>query len=441
MSARAARIALAGDVALEILEPYFREAGFETYVPPGFGAWRQEALDPESGMNRFKPDLVFDVTSFDKILEKEVPGFYDERMRSLASMPYSLDGIKAIVEEARFAAAARPAKILAVDADETLWDGILSEDGKDALAPREEFQRALLGFRARGVPLVLLTKNDPPAAGTPFMRPDMPLSDGDFAAAGISWAPKAMNLVSICRSLNLDESSAVFLDDNPHERAQMAAHLPQTAVAPWSGWRGRDRAAEAAQLARRLETYFFSGAGRTREDALRAADYASPARALKERFADAGEYLESLRLECVPSRAEPGDVPRLAQMAGKTNQFNATTIRRGEKDFEALLSDPDKRIFAFRARDRFGEQGLVCYIVADVPSRRITDFVMSCRVMGRTLEYFAFAHACRELGFEPSIDFEPTAKNAPFKTFLDSLAGGVRETRYRRAPDAAGRDI
>ena len=429
------KVALAGDVALDLMAPYFREAGFEVYVPPGFGAWRQEVLDPASALNRFGPDFVFDVTARDADLAAETPGFFDDRMRRLASMPYSLAGIRAIVDEAAWRAAAAPKKVLAVDADNTLWDGILSEDGPGGLEPRTAFQKGLLDLRAAGVVLVLLTKNDPPAPDAPFMRGDMPLKDADFAAALINWVPKAGNLVEACRGLNLDESSVVFLDDNPHERAQMAAHLPQVAVAPWRGWSG-DAAradAETRQLLRRLREYFFYGAGKTSEDALRAADYASPARKLAAMYRNADDYLDDLGLWVEPRLAAADDIPRLAQMAGKTNQFNATTIRRTEDDFAALLADAGKRVFVFRAGDRFGEQGIVCYIVADVAARRITDFVMSCRAMGRTLEHFAYRHVAAALGCQPEIDFVPTAKNAPFKAFIDAgpMSGKTRYAEKR----------
>jgi len=425
------RVALAGDVALELVAPSFREAGHEVYVPAGFGAWRQEVLDASSGLRRFAPDLVFDVTAHDAALADEVDGFYDERMRTLASMPYSLDGIHALVDEAEFAALASPRKVLAVDADNTLWRGILSEDGRDALVPCAEFQKGLLALRSEGVVLVLLSKNDP---ASPFMRSDMLLKDSDFAALKINWAPKAGNLVEACRELNVGVDSVVFVDDNPHERAQMAAHLPGVAVAPWRGW-GADSSrhgAEARQLLRRLREYFFSAMGSTEEDRLRAADYASPARALMREFKDSGEYLSSLGLRVAPSLAAEADIPRLAQMAGKTNQFNATTIRRTADDFAALLADESKRVFVFRAGDRFGEQGLVCYVVCDLAAGRITDFVMSCRAMGRTLEHFAYRHVSDALGRRLPVDYVPTAKNAPFKAFLDSGMDG--RTYYSTTP-------
>ena len=257
------------------------------------------------------------------------------------------------------------------------------------------------------------------------MRHDMPLHDADFAARRINWRPKSLNLADACRELNLSVDSVVFVDDNPHERAQMAAHLPEVAVAPFPADLRRP-----AQFLRRLREYFFSGMGATEEDRLRAASYAA-----RKRAGDLGgaastdEYLAALHLRVSPSLATEADVPRLAQMAGKTNQFNATTIRRSADDFRALLADPAKRVFVFRASDRFGEQGLVCYIVVDLPSRRITDFVMSCRAMGRTLEHFAYRHVCGALGFEPEVDFSPTPKNAPFREFL---ASGMRGRSFYR---------
>ena len=412
------KVALTGDVALELVAPYFRQAGHEVYVPAGFGAWRQELLDPASPLHAFAPDSIFDVTAHDGVLAGEVPGFYDERMRRLASMPYSLDGIHAIVEEFEFQRLAAPKKILAVDADNTLWRGILSEDGKDALIEFRAFQQALKELRDDGAILVLLTKNDP---SENFMRRDMTLADGDFAVRKIDWSPKPGNLLAACEELNLPPESVVFVDDNPHERAQMSAHLPEVAVPPFPA----DMAAPA-QFMRRLREYFFSGIGKTLEDRLRAADYANRAAARKALAGAAtlDDYLGGLGLRAAPSIATREDIERLAQMAGKTNQFNATTIRRTKDDFAALLGDPKKKIFVFRAEDRFGPQGIVCYIVADLAARRITDFVMSCRAMGRTLEYFAYAFASRELGYKPAIDFAPTPKNAPFKRFLDSGAQG-----------------
>ena len=413
------KIALTGDVALNLMAPYFREAGYEVYVPDGFAAWRQELLDQDSNLHRFAPDFIYDVTAHDAALAAEVEGFYDERMRALASMPYSLDGIRAIIDELEWELVKSPRKVLAVDADNTLWKGIISEDGKENVEPYREFQEGLKALRDEGVTLALVSKND---AVFPFLREDMPLSDGDFAALKVTWAPKAGSVVELCRELNLGTDSVVFLDDNPYERAQMSAHLPEVVVAPW-------RDAPSRQTLRRLREYFFFDMGKTEEDRLRAASYQAAKRAKVEDFESVDDYLASLDLHVAPSLATEGDLDRLEQMAGKTNQFNATTRRRTREEFAAILSDPRRRAWVFRAGDRFAEMGIVCYVIADLESRRITDFVMSCRAMGRTLENFAYAHVTRELGYAPPIDFVSTAKNAPAKAFVESEKPG--KTWYR----------
>ena len=388
------RVALTGNVALELVAPYFREAGYEVHGPGS------------PPLDEFRPDFVYDVTSHDAVLSEEVPGFFDGRLAKLSGCPYSLDGIRAIVDEFGWERLRAPKKALAVDADNTLWKGVLSEDGRDALVPYEEFQQGLRRLRDDGVALVLLSKNDP-------FELDW------FTVCRVNWAPKAGNLLDACRALNLPADSAVFVDDNPYERAQMSAHLPEVTVAPFPADLSRPR-----QFLRRLREYFFSGMGATAEDRLRAADYARPRPPLR-RFATTDDYLDDLELWVRPSLAAEGDLDRLAQMAGKTNQFNATTIRRTRQDFAELLKRPDRRVFVFRAGDRFGEQGLVCYVVADLASRRVTDFVMSCRAMGRTLEHFAYGHVSRQLGYAPELDFAPTAKNAPFAAFRRAIAGGT----------------
>lgn len=331
----------------------------------------------------------------------------------------------------------RPAKVLAVDADNTLWKGIVSEDGTDAVVPYVGFQQGLKSLRSKGVMLALLSKNDPPCGGKSpvekaFIRSDMPLDLSDFAFVGVNWDPKAGNLLAAAKSLNVGVDSFVFVDDNPHERGQMKAHLPSVMtiddIDPWiaSGMDG---------LAESLGFTYFSDAGRTQEDILRARRPAVilPPQGMETSFSKA-EYLKTLEIKVMPSLATDADVPRLAQMAGKTNQFNATTIRRSEDGFRRLLADAGKRVYVFRLSDRFGAMGIVCFVVADVESRRITDFAMSCRAMGRTLEFFAYNHVCRELGGDqsPEIDFSPTERNAPFAAFLKRLADGERTTFCER---------
>ena len=385
------KVALTGNAALELLADCFRRDGYDV-------------CPPDVPLDKFKPDFVYDVTSHDDVLARETPGFFDDRMKELAGSPYSLDGMRAIVEEFKWETLRSPRKLLAVDADNTLWRGVLSEDGPDALEPYAEFQNGLKQLRDDGVVLVLLSKNNP-------FELDW------FTACKANWEPKPENLLAVCRELNLTPDAAVFIDDDPCERAMMSARLPEVAVAPFPADMANPR-----QFLRRLKEYFFADAGRTFEDRLRAADYARQMRAPRPCDAGKDSYLDDLGLWVKPRLSTLDDLDRLAQMAGKTNQFNATTIRRTREDFAKLIEDDGKRIFTFRAGDRFGEQGLVCYIVADLQSRRITDFVMRCRAMGRTLDHFAYGHVKNVLGYAPAIDFVPTAKNAPFAKFMNEIS-------------------
>ena len=435
------RLALLGDVTMDFFAQDFRRDGYDVYVPPGFGTWRQELLDPESGLKAFRPDAILLVLASKEggdvpvpeiadcmvvepdiaTLARETPGFWDERMRKLAAMPFSLSGLKAVEDEFLWAVGAREAKVLALDADNTLWSGIISEDGPQNVRPYDALQRGVLAMRNDGALLVLLSKNDLSAVRETLVRGDMPLVAGDFACLGVNWSPKPGNLLAAAKALNVSPDSFVFLDDNPCERAEMSARLPEVAVPPYG------RSVSTVQTLRRLKTYFFAHLGRTDEDRRRAAMYReeSARRASVAQAASISDYLRSLELKAAFASATEGDVPRLAQMAGKTNQFNATTRRLAEDDFRRLLEDLSMRVWTVRAADRFGDMGLVCYAVYNTDTSRITDFVMSCRAMGRTLEGFALNCIRDALAAEgrtlDGIDYVPTAKNGPFKTFLDRL--------------------
>lgn len=323
----------------------------------------------------------------------------------------------------------RPGKVLAVDADNTLWEGIVSEDGPEGVVPYSEFQNELKELRARGVILVLLSKNDIPNGGSSpveraFARDDMPLKISDFSFVGVNWEPKPGNLIVAAKNLNVGIDSFVFVDDNPHERAQMKAHLPSVMVAEgMEGW----ISSKMRGLAQELGSTYFADIGKTQEDILRAQRSSqADGGALLDAAFSKKEYLETLQLKVEPSVAGEADIPRLAQMAGKTNQFNATTIRRTEKDFIDLLADDAKKIFVFRLSDRFGPMGIVSYVVVDSTTGRVTDFVMSCRAMGRTLEFFVYKYVSGM--FDDSapfeIDYVPTEKNGPFADFLHKINDG-----------------
>ena len=397
-------------MALAVSESEFRETLDALNLNPGHGDWDS-------------------IRHFNLIMELEA--------RWGASVPMEdVEKLKTF-HDFYFRLPCRPAKVLAIDADNTLWKGIVSEDGAEALVPYAAFQQGLKELRSKGVMLALLSKNDPPCGGDSpieraFAREDMPLDLSDFAFVGVNWEPKAGNLLAAAKILNVGTDSFVFVDDNPHERAQMKAHLPCVmTLAGMEKW----IASGMEGLAGELSISYFADAGKTEEDILRARRPVTvmPPEGLENEFSKA-EYLKTLELKAVPSLASEADIPRLAQMAGKTNQFNATTIRRTEDDFRRLLADGGKRVWVFRLSDKFGAMGIVCFVVADLAARRITDFAMSCRAMSRTLEFFAYWHVCKALGDGPApqIDFSPTAKNGPFAAFLEKIASGDTATWVAR---------
>ncbi|MBR1871185.1 MAG: HAD-IIIC family phosphatase, partial [Kiritimatiellae bacterium] len=390
------RIAFAGDVTMDFFARDAAREGHETYIVPGFGAWRQEFLAKESGIRAFKPDAVLCIDlrrdewsakalaalPFRVILPpvdalaQETEGFYDPRMEKIAGFPFALAGLAAVEEEFAVALAAGTNphrwKLLALDADNTLWRGIASEG---AVEENAELQKYALELKNRGVLLALLSKNDFATVAETLNGMTLSTTDFVFPALGVNWSEKCANLLEICRRLNIGADSAVFVDDRAIERERMKSICPALDC--------------NASTIRRLETYFFPAHATTAEDALRQSDYAAQEERahLQQSLASREDFLKSLHQRFTAARATAEDVPRLAQMAGKTNQFNATTIRRSENDFKRLLADANARVWTFRASDRFGDMGLVCYIVAQ--GGRITDFVMSCRAMGRTLEDFA----------------------------------------------------
>lgn len=421
----------------------FARDGHEVFVLPGFGAWRQDFLNAHGKTARFRPDATFVVdikrdgwsqNALDairpvsrvftpplEILAKEIYPFRDEKMARLAAFPFSLPALAAMEDEFKcFLAAERstPFKILAIDADNTLWAGLASEGDVAEIAP---LQKTVLALKERGAGLVLLSKNNLAPVVAAFAP--MTLSPSDFLLfeSGVNYRPKAENLRKICDRLDLSPDSVVFVDDRPFERDQMKAYAPEVTVPPFG--------LGAAQLARRLETYFFPPAHATREDGLRNADYAAREKRadLKSKSTSEKEFLRSLEIWVEASDATPGDVPRLSQMSMRTNQFNATTKRRSEEEFAAILQNAGARVFCFRSGDRFGDMGLVCYVVAkrcEGEMWRITDFVMSCRAMGRHLEDFALDHVKRALAGSGAvlagIDFEPSSRNQPFAEWLAS---------------------
>jgi FkbH-like protein len=283
-------------------------------------------------------------------------------------------------------------KVLAVDLDNTLWRGVVGEDGVSGLQLDQEFpgnvhlriQRELLELRNRGVLLVLLSKNNEADARLAFdSLPDMLLKWDDFNIRKINWNHKQENLRAASRELGLGLDSFAFIDDSDYEREQMRQLLPEVRILNDSG--------DAIGILRALwETDAFDSLTVTAEDRGRHRDYAvRGARDVRGREDDLQAFLRSLQIEATIEQVGPKNIDRVVNMLGKTNQFNLTTRRHSRAEVEALLRTEKSIALALRLRDKFGEQGIVAVLLA-VPAAEetltIDSFLVSCRALGRGVE-------------------------------------------------------
>lgn len=339
---------------------------------------------------------------------------------------------------ARILAAARglSKKCLILDLDNTLWGGVVGDDGLEGLVLGQgsaageahlAFQRYALALKARGIVLAVCSKNNHDTAEGVFLRhPEMAIRRDDIAAFIANWDDKATNVRLIAAALNLGLDSMVFFDDNPAERAIIRRELPMVEVpeAP------EDPSLYARCLA---EAGYFEATAFTAEDRARAEQYRDNARREEGRRAaiaahgDLDGYLASLEMEMIASGFDEVHVPRVAQLIGKTNQFNLTTRRYSEEDIRALARDPSAICLQVRLKDTFGDNGIISVVIARrhegdeggahaaEGAYRIDTWLMSCRVLGRGVEAAVLnvlAQAARERGARALLgEYLPTPKN------------------------------
>ncbi len=323
-----------------------------------------------------------------------------------------------------------PAKVLAVDFDNTLWGGVYGDDGIERLACGEEFpgnafqamQRECLRLKAQGFVLVALSKNNSDALTVFERHSGMALRSDDFTASAINWEPKPDNIRKLARDLNLGLDSFVFIDDSPHEREAMRRLCPEVLVPEMPS----DPAERPLWLRRLSATWLLR---LTAEDESRADLYAveRKARDAKASAVSVEAYLSSLEQRLVLSFVDEKTVARAAQMHQRTNQFNLTTRRLTEPDIAALVKDEADGIAVVgRVADKFGDHGIV--IVATVAINGdeavIRTLLMSCRVIGRDVERAFMGELLRDLGRRGVRrvlgEYIPTPKNAMVRDFYSS---------------------
>jgi FkbH-like protein len=312
-------------------------------------------------------------------------------------------------------------KCLVLDLDNTLWGGVIGDDGLQNLVlgrdhPEGEafagFQRYVQGLRARGVLLAVCSKNDLENAREGFSHPDTVLKLDDFSAFKANWNPKPQNIREIAAELNIGLDSLVFVDDNPAERAIVAAQLPEVAVPEV----GSDVSLFAEALEREA---YFEPFKIVRDDLDRAAYYAGNMQRsqYESAFGSYGEFLASLEMTAEIGPFLPVYMERIAQLINKTNQFNLTTRRYTVAEVEVIANDPASITLYGRLADKFGDNGLVSVVIGKVHGQavEIDVWLMSCRVLKREMEtamFDALVEECRARGVREILGvYIPSRKN------------------------------
>ena len=342
----------------------------------------------------------------------------------------------------------RSFKCLVLDLDNTIWGGVIGDDGMEGIelgqgSPLGEayvaFQDYARELSRRGVILAVCSKNDEANAAEPFEKhPDMVLRRRDIASFVTNWSDKAANIRAIAEELNIGLDSLVFIDDNPFERNLVRQELPMVAVPEVSD----DPTGFPVALA---DAGYFEGLAVTDEDRERTSQYhGNKARdALKASATDLPGYLRGLEMELIVKAFNRVGLQRVVQLINKSNQFNLTTRRYTDEDVIAVMADPDAFGLQLRLLDRFGDNGVIAIIIGRLQPNRdllIDTWLMSCRVLGRQVEPTTLNLIAREaarLGARRLVgEYIPTKKNGMVKDHYAKLGFTVVETDVARGSRA-----
>jgi FkbH-like protein len=335
--------------------------------------------------------------------------------------------------------AGKTTRVLVLDLDNTLWGGVLGEDGREGLklggaypgSAFQEFQRTLKALSRRGIALAVASKNDEDLALDMLSgHPEMLLRPEDIVAHRISWQEKSQGIDEMLEELSLGKASCMFIDDNPVEREKVRRNLPEVVVpempfdpAEFSSWL--------------LESPYLECQALTSADLKRTTQYRarSVANASRRKFVNVEDFYRDLQMHV---RFEPlgtDNQARVIQLLVKTNQFNATT-RRHDATAVAALQERRAEIYAIGARDRYSAYELMGVIILEPQAAErlhIDSFLLSCRILGRTLETAVLGFACeraRALGAQVlSAEIIETERNTPVRDVYErhgfaDLGGG-----------------
>jgi FkbH-like protein len=374
------------------------------------------------------------ILDYDALVARSGRGnWHDEKKWLTMRMPIAADKLPLMAQEwLRFLhpLCGRIGKVLVTDLDNTLWGGVIGEDGMEGIKLGREYpgaahrsvQRVLIDLHNRGILLAVASKNNEADAMQAIeTHPEMLLRPKHFAAMQIHWNSKVESLRAIAEELNVGLESLVFVDDNPAERQNVRVSLPQVTVIELpADPMGYANAVRNCPMFERVAT--------SEEDRKRGAYYAEQRlrKDLEQRVTSLEDYYYSLNQRVELSLVSKASLSRTAQLIKKTNQFNLTTRRHSESDIASFTSDSDWDVYQARVTDRFGDNGIVgvCITHRSGDICEIDTLLLSCRVIGRTVET-VILHFLAEENRTRGVShiqgwFLPTEKNKPAETFYSS---------------------
>lgn len=352
--------------------------------------------------------------------------FKDDKLYYVAKMPFSLEALPHLAEQTvNMITALRGSikKCVIVDLDNTLWGGVIGDDGLDGIEIGElgtghafsEFQLYLKELKKRGIILAVCSKNNEDTAKLPFEKhPEMVLRLDDFALFVANWQDKASNIRFIQQTLNIGMDSIVFLDDNPFERGVVRSLIPDITVPELP-----DDPALYLSYIRSLD--LFETASFSSADADRTEQYRQEAdrSALVAKFTSYDEYLRALEMSAQAAPFDKFHYPRIAQLTQRSNQFNLRTVRYTESEIESVANDDNHITRYYCLHDKYGDYGLISVVIMDKRedfSLFISEWLMSCRVLKRGMEEFIVNDIIRtasQCGCTKVIgEYIPSPKNA-----------------------------
>ena len=344
---------------------------------------------------------------------------------SVEAIPYLAFNVANIIK----ALFGKNKKALAIDLDNTLWGGIVGDDGAENLELGQEtpigqayveFQAYLKLLQREGILLNIISKNEPENAMAGLQHPQMVLKPEDFIAIKANWEPKSQNLLELAEELTLLPDSFVFVDDNPAEREIVRQQIPGAAVPEIGSVENYIHAIDRAG--------YFEVTTLSKDDLNRSSMYKENAarEKLQHSFTDYRDYLLSLNMKAEIESFKPVYMARIAQLTNKSNQFNLTTKRYTQEEIEAAAANPDCITLYGKLEDCFGDNGVVSVVIGEIKgdSLDIVLWIMSCRVLKRNMETAmmdALAKTAERKGIKTIFGYYyPTAKNGMVHNFYQT---------------------